>query len=41
VSDQDLKKAAKKKQAWFEKQEISPEGIRRREVLPFKKAQGE
>jgi integrase len=41
VSDQDLKEAAEKKQVFFEKQETKVEEIKRGEVLPFKKSQGE
>jgi integrase len=43
VSDQDLKEAAQKKQAYLEKQESKAEQIdpRRGEVIPFKQAQNE
>jgi integrase len=43
VSDQDLKEAAQKKQAYLEKQESKAEPIdpRRGEVIPFKQAQNE
>jgi hypothetical protein len=40
-SDQDLKEGSRKKQAYYEKQEAMAEEIKRGEVIPFKKAQGE
>ena len=43
VSDQDLKEAAKKKQAYHEKQSTSAETIdqKRGEVFPFRQAQNQ
>ena len=43
VSDQDLKEAAQKKQAYFEKQELKSEPIDpiRGEVIPFRQARNE
>lgn len=41
VSEQDLKEAVKKRQAYFAKQEGTVEEIRRGEVIPFKQAQNQ
>jgi len=39
VNDQDLKEAAKKKQAYFAKQDLEPSDPKRGEVIRFKQAQ--
>jgi len=41
ASDQDLKEAAQKKQAYFEKQDLELIDPRRGEVVQFKQAQNE
>ena len=39
VNDQDLKETAKKKQAYFAKQDLEPSDPKRGEVIRFKQAQ--